>query len=461
MQLSELPGFSNAFSEFFAGRPGPGSVLVPCRSTDRIRELTDARPKPASSIRADLAQLAGQHSAGLSILSHSTLQEQLAKLKLPESILVAVYHDNDPWGGTLAQVLKVLTALKIAAAFETSGVAAVPLCCIGRRWSPRPDAGLMRLLDGDSGILEIRLREHGPGEEFPGIALDQIIEGLGRTLTPDSLDWILSTVSGADAKSRADRAAAAAFESLPILFLDTRSVDFESWMERTRSCSDLAGEPSLPEADGADDYSRIASRFETAACVSAVVMDEFELAGREGVQIAFQKSGIPSPALWPRASATLIDSRSRRTLDRYTIGLSSLFEGTEAVLQYLSEGDRSRSAVATLTGLADKSALELRGIQAGFGGEDKMGSVLADAERKILYQLNKLKERAESAGKVKYDAMARHVDRACAALAPRGLPQESGLSALHFFLRYSTSVLRKVSEGLNERSNEHQLVSVE
>jgi hypothetical protein len=65
------------------------------------------------------------------------------------------------------------------------------------------------------------------------------------------------------------------------------------------------------------------------------------------------------------------------------------------------------------------------------------------------------------AHKIKLEAMARNIEKACACLAPGGQTQELGLSAVYFVLKYSHALLDQIVSKLDAAGEQHQLIAVE
>ena len=56
----------------------------------------------------------------------------------------------------------------------------------------------------------------------------------------------------------------------------------------------------------------------------------------------FDYFGLQPPVVWPRVSATIMDARSRKLLEKYHLNLEELFAGPEALLHKLLD-DRLQS----------------------------------------------------------------------------------------------------------------------
>ncbi len=469
MNLHDLPGYPPDFSEFFSGMTVSGSGFRACRDAGKLlRQETEVGLSRQGRIR--LSQLALLQAGRLGI--PEPRKEILQKLERAETAILAVYLPESHWGGSFAQVLKVLTGLKLAGSLERNGAAAIPVCCFYPRM--RPVSQQFRFLDADAKVQLVNVADgfDSNPDDFKA-ALTKIAEAWGQGCSSENLNWLGECLTTAkDSATSIDRVFAGIFRDWPLVFLDAGSADF--WSLAGEDCQNSLlpfpdfEKKTVPEtetahtATGAEQfYPRAAVILEAAVSVSAVVVDESDLWGRVHSTWTIAGSGGRSPELWPRVSATLVDSRSRRTLDRYSLSVASLFGGVESVLKRLSKHDEAGSVMATLAGLSERVGGEMAGLRNTLPEQDELALALDDARSRIHYQMKKLVERFSAAHKVKNEAMVRHLERTCAHLVPGGKPQELGLSAAYFLLRYSPALLDQILEKIDETSDQHQLIPVE
>ena len=79
----------------------------------------------------------------------------------------------------------------------------------------------------------------------------------------------------------------------------------------------------------------------------------------------------------------------------------------------------------------------------------------------MLYQIQKLRERAVAAQALRREIMMRQIARACDALAPGGALQEDRIAAAHFLVRYSAKILQVVYDRIDVWTHEHQIVRID
>ena len=172
----------------------------------------------------------------------------------------------------------------------------------------------------------------------------------------------------------------------------------------------------------------------------------------------FDEMGVSRPAAWPYPGVTVMDSRSRRTLDRYRIGIEELFSG-ESGLMEKARHSTLHSAHERLRDLAVEADRRLSGLPISDG--DKISRTRDSCRKKIVYQIEKLGKRYESAGEIKQQAAVRQTRKARNFLAPDGCTQEQGLAGIQFLLRYSMPVLQLFYDKLDILKFEHQLIPMD
>ena len=172
------------------------------------------------------------------------------------------------------------------------------------------------------------------------------------------------------------------------------------------------------------------------------------------------RPGGKGPVLWPRVSATLLDGRSRRTLERYGLVPGDLFAGEEAAVGAVL--GRMRTPVP---GRLEELRGEVLRVLSGPGAQGGAGErflKFRDACRgRIVYQLDKVRRQCLGAVAVKEAAARRRVRRACHSLAPGGRPQEEVFGGVWIPLRFSPAGLGRLRERLDILSPEHQLIEMD
>ncbi|NLT32052.1 MAG: bacillithiol biosynthesis BshC [Acidobacteria bacterium] len=166
--------------------------------------------------------------------------------------------------------------------------------------------------------------------------------------------------------------------------------------------------------------------------------------------------GGTGPLLWPRVSATLVDGRSRRTLDRYALTPADLLAGEEAVVEAVLE--RMRTPVP---GRLEELCGEVERALGEAGVDDGLQKVRDSVRKRVLHQLDKVHRQCLLALSVQEAAARRRVRRACHTLAPGARSQEEALGGVWIPLRFSPAGLDRLRERLDILSPEHQLIEMD
>lgn len=146
---------------------------------------------------------------------------------------------------------------------------------------------------------------------------------------------------------------------------------------------------------------------------------------------------VQPPIIYPRASATIIESNIAKILMKYNLSIKDFFQGETAlkenVIKTLSENNveeifnsTTKSLQENLTALTEKLNLIDRTL-----GESSNKNT-----EKILHQLNVLKSKAIKSEENKYSAALRQLTKAQNIIYPNNNLQERELSIINFVNKY-------------------------
>jgi bacillithiol synthase len=179
------------------------------------------------------------------------------------------------------------------------------------------------------------------------------------------------------------------------------------------------------------------------------------------VGVVYEKLlGRVTPIL-PRFSATLLEPKPERILNRYNLGLAEILRGPEEV----------REAIASRTLPQD---LQKRFSEAYAAVEQSMSAVresiakldltlvqAADRARtRMWYQINRLHRRASRAELLRNEVIARHADALSHALFPNRSLQEREVAGISFVARYGPQLLDDLYKQINPDCHDHQVIEV-
>lgn len=167
----------------------------------------------------------------------------------------------------------------------------------------------------------------------------------------------------------------------------------------------------------------------------------------------------PVTPILPRASMTIVESRTGHTLERYNLELSDLFAGIENVLarvveEYLGTetGRAFEHADETINGELDRLRERLHKI------DPTLADALDTGRRKINYQLNGLRTRFHRAQMNRDEAIQRQIERAFSCLYPEKTLQERRLNISSLIARHGHYVIDWIYDAINLGSTDHQVV---
>ncbi len=173
----------------------------------------------------------------------------------------------------------------------------------------------------------------------------------------------------------------------------------------------------------------------------------------------YRKLDRPVTPILHRASMTIVESRTGRTLERYELELSDFFEGLENVLARVVEehlGAETGQAFAhteeTVNQELDRLRESLRGV------DPTLAEALETGRRKINYQLNGLRTRFHRAQLNRDRAVHRQIERAFSCLYPEKTLQERRINITSLVARHGPYVVDWIYDAINLGSQDHQIV---
>jgi uncharacterized protein YllA (UPF0747 family) len=410
--------------------------------------------------------------------------ESIRRLRQRGSVVVAANLYPGFLGGPASQILKCLTAVKACGELAERGTAAIPLCWIDPKPPSRVWPQEVALPDSESElhlfkspILDFaHYSSADPTPRDPIADLFARIEKFGRgTCDMEILDVLRGIHDRAGGLSSASlRLISDLMGEWGMVVLDSSKPEvgrisnelyapIHNQSERMQSL--LRKEAAhLAEAGYAGELSEDTVRTFLVQSVMLpelmIILDPHEVFSYTAAQPVFDAFGWRRPMAWPRASATVVDARSRRILKRYNLNLDQLFAGEAAVIEQINS-TMPRSATGTLNALKSEVETRIAEIGAsGHSGNEFMRTAEA-CRAKILYQLEKLRTRVEAARARKEQVLARQIRTLCSFLAPHQRLQENEFAGLQLLLRFSRAGLRLLYERLDIRSMEHQLIPMD
>jgi bacillithiol biosynthesis cysteine-adding enzyme BshC len=186
-----------------------------------------------------------------------------------------------------------------------------------------------------------------------------------------------------------------------------------------------------------------------------------ELAYLGQLRGVYEHFGVPMPLMYPRASATLVDSATRRFLAKYDLHIEDLRQQDEAALNRLLE---SQLPPAVDEALAEADAALRRTLERIIEVVPAVDPTLAGAAKttlgKVEHDLRSLHGKVIQAAKKKDETLRRQFVRAQSQIFPTGHPQERTLSVVFFLNRYGPALVDRLLEELPLEMGSHWLITI-
>ena len=163
----------------------------------------------------------------------------------------------------------------------------------------------------------------------------------------------------------------------------------------------------------------------------------------------------------PRFSATLVDAKAQRLLEKYGLSVVDIFHGPEAVKQELA----SRTLPDDLQSAFDKANAALEEcVESIRGSLARLDTTLVEAANragsKMQYQLEHLRSSAARAELRQSEVLERHAGFLSNALYPNKTLQEREIAGVYFVARHGLDLLHQLYGNIRSDCLDHQVVSL-
>ncbi len=175
----------------------------------------------------------------------------------------------------------------------------------------------------------------------------------------------------------------------------------------------------------------------------------------------YEHFGVPMPLIYPRASATLVDSSAARFLSKYDFPLPELRQQDESALNRLLQ---SQLPPEVEQSLKDAEEVIRKALQRVIDVMPALDPTLAGAAKttvgKMENDLRSLQSKVIHAAKRRDETMRRQFTRAQAQIFPLGHPQERTLAVVFFLNRYGPALVDRLLEELPLEMGKHWVVTI-
>ena len=429
---------------------------------------------------------------------------------------VAVVTGQQPglFTGSHLSILKAISAIKLARSLEHAGVRAVPVFWVAAEDHDHVEIESTWILNRDSGLTRIHVdlsnAEPTPAgwAQFRDDAHDAVSECLSNLpqseFIPEVKDLLESCYKpGASPVDAFAGMMARLFPNSGLIFVDPLNMDLKRLAQpvielAVRKNSEMraaiiARSRSLTEAGyheqvkvdenftGFFAYSGKSRRVVRPGELSAdlhwspnvllrpVVQDTiFPTAAYVGgpAEIAYFAQGaavyetlrIVMPPVFPRISATILEPRVARALEKHGISLDDVFHGRDFLKRKAVEKLQGGEAFDRSRGRIEAQMESLRPVFAS--ADPTLLGALETSLHKILHQMETLRTKYVNAVAKRNDTMERHLEAIVNSLFPERKLQERVINITSFLARYGLRITEGLENTLNLEAREHQLVEI-
>jgi bacillithiol biosynthesis cysteine-adding enzyme BshC len=191
----------------------------------------------------------------------------------------------------------------------------------------------------------------------------------------------------------------------------------------------------------------------------AYVAGPSEIAYFAQIKPAYEYFNIPMPIIFPRISATLIEPKVRRIIEKYEIDIREVYTDFNSLAKRIilanSEVDIKGffdSVRSRLGSLLDEVKVFVAGVEPSLVG------AVENSSEKIFYHINNIYEKTLSASQRKNEVISQQIQKLKLNLLPEDELQERVLNITYFLNKYGLGLMGKLFDELEVFEFNHQFV---
>lgn len=191
----------------------------------------------------------------------------------------------------------------------------------------------------------------------------------------------------------------------------------------------------------------------------AYVAGPSEIAYFAQIKDVYQHFAVTMPVIYPRVSATIIEEKVKRIIEKYDITPFDFFLDLELLQRNVASklSDIKLDDVFKSTMIRLES--DLRELRYALQTVDPtLSGAYDNARKKIEYQINKLKQKALDAQRKNFSTTMRQLEKAALHVAPNGTFQERVFPYFQYANKYGPEFISWLSENIDIENFEHQLL---
>ena len=175
----------------------------------------------------------------------------------------------------------------------------------------------------------------------------------------------------------------------------------------------------------------------------------------------YEWAGIPMPAIFPRASVSIVETKVEKVLDEFDVTLGDLDEPLESLFQRLVQERMGSEVDAQFEAASRRLHEAIDGLKPVLEKVDRTLVKSSEATRAALIkELDRFSHRVLKAEKRNHEQVRAKLAKAQTNLFPGGKPQERSISMLYFLNKYGPDLIRDLQESLSLEAHAHQVISI-
>ena len=186
-----------------------------------------------------------------------------------------------------------------------------------------------------------------------------------------------------------------------------------------------------------------------------------ELAYLGQLRGVYEHFGVPMPIMYPRASATLLDSAALRFLNKYDVPLEALQAQDDSALNALLASQIPASVNASLEAAAsDIEQAMARVVEALPAVDPTLEGAARSTLGRMQHDLQTLRSKTIQAAKKRDETLRRQFMRTRTLVFPGGEPQERAVGFVSFLNQYGPALVQRLDDQIPIDLGKHWLVVV-
>jgi bacillithiol biosynthesis cysteine-adding enzyme BshC len=234
----------------------------------------------------------------------------------------------------------------------------------------------------------------------------------------------------------------------------------------------LVGDARCPPASLVEEAAARPQAFSPNVLLRPVVQDAIfpticyvagpnELAYLGQLRGVYEHFGIPMPLMYPRASATIVDSAALRFLTKYDVPLESLQPQDESGLNALLASQIPAAIDQSLAAAAEAIDQAMGRVVAAMPALDQtLEGAAASTLGRMRHDLQTLRGKTIQAAKRRDETLRRQYLRTRGLAFPGGHPQEREIAFVSFLNQYGPALVERLDEQIPVDVGSHWIVSV-